>query len=311
MTPSFSVRDLDPASPTDAEGVTAVLRAAVPPLLTTPEAIRWSVTRAPGAQRFRLLLAQDEEGLVLGRAQVGLAHESPTPGAAFCNVYVHPEHVRRGVGSALVREAEKHLAEVGGRSVYSWVLEGPGNRAFAASFGYTPSRSAHFLRLDLTAGLPEVGEVPDNVALLPAAAFAGDPRPLFLLDAECTGDEPSDVGAELDDYADWLEHTWNHPLFDRDLTTVAVVDGVPAAFSAAHCDRVSRYSSAMTGTLRAYRGRGLARLAKTTALHRARAAGLTEAFTGNDTENGPMLAINRRLGYEIAATEVRHVHALG
>ncbi|MFE9249210.1 GNAT family N-acetyltransferase [Streptomyces sp. NPDC007088] len=311
MTPPFSVRDLDPASPTDAEGVTAVLRAAVPPHLTTPEAVRWSVGHAPAAQRFRLLVAQDEEGLVLGRAQVGLAHESPTRGAAFCNVYVHPEHLRRGVGSALVREAEKHLVEVGGRSVYSWVLEGPGNRAFAASFGYTPSRSAHFLRLDLTAGLPEAGEVPVGVELVPASAFDGDPRPLFLLDAECTKDEPSDIGIELDDYADWLEYTWNHPLLDRELTTVVLVDGVPAAFSAAHSDRVSRYSSAMTGTLRAYRGRGLASLAKATALRRARAAGLTEAFTGNDMENGPMLAINRRLGYEIVATEVRHVHELG
>ncbi|KPC92636.1 hypothetical protein ADL27_23995 [Streptomyces sp. NRRL F-6602] len=67
----------------------------------------------------------------------------------------------------------------------------------------------------------------------------------------------------------------------------------------------------MTGTLREYRGRGLASLAKTATLHKARAAGLREAFTGNDAENAPMLAVNRKFGYEICATEVRHVRELG
>jgi GNAT superfamily N-acetyltransferase len=66
----------------------------------------------------------------------------------------------------------------------------------------------------------------------------------------------------------------------------------------------------MTGTLRAYRGRGLAKLVKNDSLHRARAAGYTHAFTGNDADNRPMLAINKWFGYEIGATEVRHVHQL-
>lgn len=126
-----------------------------------------------------------------------------------------------------------------------------------------------------------------------------------------TADEPSDVGAELDDFAHWRATTWEHPLFDRALTTVAVVDGVPAAFSAAQTDGLGRYNSGMTGTAPAFRGRGLAKLAKNASLHRARAAGCTEAFTGNDTGNGPMLAINKWFGYEIGAREVRHVRTLG
>jgi hypothetical protein len=67
----------------------------------------------------------------------------------------------------------------------------------------------------------------------------------------------------------------------------------------------------MTGTARAFRGRGLAKLAKNHSLHRARAAGFTDAFTGNDAANGPMLAINEWFGYEICATEVNHVLDLG
>ncbi|MEU7601730.1 hypothetical protein AB0B78_40310 [Streptomyces sp. NPDC040724] len=35
----------------------------------------------------------------------------------------------------------------------------------------------------------------------------------------------------------------------------------------------------------------------------ARAAGDTEAFTANDAGNAPMLAVNKRFGYESCATE--------
>ena len=66
----------------------------------------------------------------------------------------------------------------------------------------------------------------------------------------------------------------------------------------------------MTGTARAHRGRGLAKLAKNDSLHRARAAGYTEAFTGNDAGNEPMIAINKWFGYELCGTEVRYVRAL-
>jgi GNAT superfamily N-acetyltransferase len=91
---------------------------------------------------------------------------------------------------------------------------------------------------------------------------------------------------------------------------VAVVDGVVAAFSVAQTDGRSRYWSGMTGTRSAYRNRGLAKLVKNQSLHRARAAGYTEAFTGNDAGNGPMLAINKWFGYQPCASEWRYLRDL-
>lgn len=195
---------------------------------------------------------------------------------------------------------------------YAWVLDEPAHRAFAERRGYRRGRSAHFLRLDLAAAtLPPLPQtLPAGVELRPASAFAADPRPLFEADAETTSDEPGDVGTELDDYEDWLAQTWNSPSLDKELTAVVLVDGEVAAFSAAQTDGATRYGSAMTGTRRAFRGRGLAKLAKTASLHRARACGYTEAFTGNDAENGPMLAINTWFGYEICATETRYTKGL-
>jgi hypothetical protein len=58
----------------------------------------------------------------------------------------------------------------------------------------------------------------------------------------------------------------------------------------------------MTGTLPAHRGRGLALLAKQHALRACAVAGIEVAFTGNDRENLPMVAVNQRLGYLLVAS---------
>ncbi|MEU9060676.1 GNAT family N-acetyltransferase [Streptomyces sp. NPDC048430] len=301
------VRDFRPS---DAEAWVQVRRAALPCMVTTPEQVLSDLAEAHPGRHYRLLVAE-EDGEVIGTAQVGISHESPEPGQGFCNPYVHPDRTGRGAGSLLARAGEEHLKDVGAAAVYTWVLDEPDNRAFAGKRGYAARRPAHFLRLGLAEGaLPPLPELPAGAELLTAADFEDDPRPMFEADAETTADEPSDVKVEFSDYEDWLATTWRRPGLDHALTTVVTVDGQIAAFSAAMTDGLTRYSSAMTGTLRAFRGRGLAKLAKSDSLHRARAAGYTDAYTGNDAGNGPMLAVNRWFGYEICATEVRHVRRL-
>ncbi|MFJ9433095.1 GNAT family N-acetyltransferase [Streptomyces sp. NPDC101490] len=296
----------------DAEGFARARRAAVPFMLATAEQCAFDWARAHPEAHARPLVAVTEDGEVVGTAQQGIAHDSPKPGVGFVNVYVDPAHLGRGAGTLLLRAAEEHLAERGATTLYSWVLDAPENLAWAGRRGYSPSRSAYFLRLDLaSAVLPPLQAPPAGVELLTAEDFAADLRPLFELDAVTTADEPSDVGSDLADFDHWRATTWEHPLFDRALTTVAVVDGVPAAFTAAQTDGLGRFGTGMTGTAPGFRGRGLAKLVKNASLHRARAAGCTEAFTGNDTENGPMLAINKWFGYQVAAREVRHVRTLG
>ncbi|ALO07333.1 Acetyltransferase [Streptomyces venezuelae] len=296
----------------DAEGFARVRRAALPFMLATAEQLVFDWAHAHPESHYRPLVAVSADGTVIGTAQVGIAHDAPEPGIGYVNVYVDPAHAGLGAGTLLVRAGEEHLAERGARTLYTWALDEPRNRTWAERRGYAPSRSAYFLRLDLAAAeLPPLQEPPAGVELLTAEDFADDPRPLFELDAVTTADEPGDVGVEMDDFAHWRETTWSHPLLDRALTTVAVVDGVPAAFSAAQTDGLGRYASGMTGTAPAFRGRGLAKLVKNTSLHRARAAGCVEAFTGNDAGNEPMLAINKQFGYEIGAVEVRHVRTIG
>ncbi|MEV5387024.1 GNAT family N-acetyltransferase [Streptomyces sp. NPDC052721] len=305
------VRALRPDVPADAEGFARVRRLALPYILSTPDSVRHTVSHTHPDARFRPLVAE-EDGEIIGTAQVHLIPESTDPGQGALNVYVRPDRTHRGAGRLLVRAAEEYLADVGATKLFAWALDEPANQAFAERRGYRRGRTAHFLRLGLADGaLPPLPEVPPGVELRTAADFADDPRPLFELDAETVLDEPSDVDYAFTDYDVWLAESWNHPLLNRELTTAACVDGRPVAFTVAYTDGDRRYSTAMTGTARAHRGRGLAKLAKIYSLHRARAAGVTEAFTGNDTGNAPMIAINKWLGYEVCATEVRYVRELG
>ena len=308
---TVTVRDLRPDDRVDVESFAQVRHLALPYILWTPEAILHTLNHTPSGAHFRSLVAE-EDGEVIGTAQVGLAHDSPEPGQGYLNIYVHPDRTRRGAGRLLVRVAEEHLAARGATRLFAWVLDEPADRAFAERHGYRASRSAHFLRLDLANGtLPPLQDLPPGVELRTGADFADDPRPVFRLDSETMADEPSDVDVEFTDYEVWLAETWLHPLLSPELTSVVLVDGHPAAFTLARTDGGSRYGTAMTGTARDFRGRGLARLAKNDSLHRARAAGFTEALTGNDTGNGPMLAVNKWFGYEVCGTEVRFVRELG
>jgi RimJ/RimL family protein N-acetyltransferase len=291
--------------PEDAKAVAAVRRSAVPYMVCTAATILHAARSAPDAMRFRIVVAEDERGDVIGCADTGLRYESPEPGQAFQHTAVRPDARGGGACRLLAAAAEEYLAGVGAARVHSWAAQDGRSLQVAEHLGYTRSRRAGFLGLDLrTARLPAV-RPPDGVELRTAADFRDDVRPLWEADNECVLDEPGDVSAGEMPLEDWVRLNWRRPEFDPDLATVVLVDGEVAAYTEAHSDRETRYWSGMTGTRRAFRGRGLATLAKTDSLRRARAAGITHAFTGNDAENAAMLAVNRRLGYTVAATEWR------
>ncbi|WP_329389487.1 GNAT family N-acetyltransferase [Streptomyces sp. NBC_01716] len=301
------VRDFRPG---DAAAVVRVRRATIPYSVTTEESLHFTVRSANPAAKYRMLVAEDG-GEVIGMSHVGLAYDSAEPGQSRVNPHVHPDHTGRGVGSAILRAAEEHLAAEGATTAFGWVNDEPASLAFAARRGYSPLRTARFQRLDLAgATLPGPLRLPTGCAVASAADFTDDPRALFEADAEATADEPGDVNTNLDDYEDWLNNVWHHPCLDRRLSTLVVADGRIAAFALVHTDGATTYLSAMTGTLREHRGRGLAKAAKADSLRRARAAGYTDAFTNNDAHNEPMLAVNRWFGYQVSASEVRHVREL-
>ncbi|MFD9815041.1 GNAT family N-acetyltransferase [Streptomyces sp. NPDC059080] len=304
---SPTVRDFRPS---DAQAVADLRRAALPAVISTPRGLVRQLATAAPEQRLRCLVAE-REGRVIGAVTAHLVHDSSVPGQGSATPHVHPGHRWYGAGAALLGAAEEHLAAVGAERIFAWVENAPGPLAFADRRGYRRTRPAHFLRVGLAgAALPPPGELPPGVRLHTGADFAADPTPVFAADAETAADEPGDVPCDAMTYAHWRRQIWEQPDHDPRLTTVVTVDGEVAAFTLAATDGLGRYSSSMTGTRRAHRGRGLARLAKTASLRRARDAGCTEAFTGNDASNAPMLAVNHALGYRPYGSEWRCVREL-
>jgi GNAT superfamily N-acetyltransferase len=58
------------------------------------------------------------------------------------------------------------------------------------------------------------------------------------------------------------------------------------------------------GTLREYRGRGIATILKQRLIAVAASRGAQRIVTSNDSENAPILAVNRRLGFRPSAARV-------
>lgn len=275
------------------------LRAQVYPYLVQGvEGTRQAIATAP---RDRRALVAEVDGAVAG----WVSAYANGPAGEVSLLHVHPGHRGRGLGAALLAAALDHLATLGVRRIRAWALED--SLGFARAHGFTPSRPVRYAALDLRE-LPPLPPAPPGVDLLPMDAL--DPHALHAAHVAASADEPGDVPASPLSYADWRAGLWDNPDAARSASTAAVVAGVPVALAELLRDG-HRVWSDMTATLPAHRGRGLARLAKLAALHRAREAGATEAYTSNDEGNAPMLAVNARLGYRPVATHWSCLRDLG
>lgn len=288
--------DIRPAVPDDAEALSALRRAAFSYSVMSAASARHLITVHAPAERFLGLVATvDDE--VVGWGSAGLNTWTSDVGQAGLAVHVHPDQRRQGIGGALAERLHAHLDEAG--AVRVRVFATPEGVSFAKKLGYDGTRQMHFAGADPRV-LPEPPARPDGFEIVTMDQL--DPRQVYTADAVASLDEPSDSPMDAVDYDVWVEELWNGPGLAKELSVAVMSGDEVAAFSA--IERADdRAWSAMTGSIPAYRGRGLAKLAKWEALRRCAAAGITGAFTSNDDENGPMLAINNWLGYRRVETQ--------
>jgi len=296
----MQIRELDPEP--DADRVVELLVATVSTIVTSRE--EWLHRLQTMPERAQLLsLVVEVEGRVVALGGAGLVFFGGGGENGFLNVRVHPDHRRNGVGGALYDPLREHVLELGVARAASMFDESPESVAFARKRGWREERAETLSVLDpRTVSDPP----PADVELVPVAQL--DTHELHRIDEEATRDMPSLVQVDEIPYEEWLGFVWDNPLFTREGSYGAVVDGQLAAISflTANLDH-GRAFNMFTATAREFRGRGLALAAKLASTGWAAHHGITQIVTTNDETNAPMLAINRRLGYRAAGRRVEYL----
>jgi GNAT superfamily N-acetyltransferase len=293
----MTIRDFDPER--DAEQVVELVMKTNPIAVTNAEEWRHRIRALPDRAHavFRVATLGDR---VVGLLEAGLEFLGSGELARF-GVRVDPGFRRRGIGSELYELGLAHTRSLGRSRALTTFVETDDAVSFATARGWRETRAEVFASLDPRT----VTEEPD---LLTQPVGDLDPREVHTVDEEATRDMPSTEAVEAIPFDEWTALVWDNPLFTREGSFGAVVDGRVVALSMILANAESgRAFSIFTGTLRPYRGRGLARAVKLATVHWAAANGITQLVTTNDETNAPMLAVNRRLGYRPAGRRVEYV----
>ncbi len=289
--------EIRPARPDDADALAAVRRDVFPFAVLSPATIAHLITTV-GAGEKPLHLVGLADGQVVAWGSASMNTWTSEAGQAGLNIHVHPDHRLQGIGGALAERLHAHLGEIG--AVRVRVFASPSGVEFAKRRGYDGTRQMHYSGVDLRQPLPEQPATPDGIELVSLEQVTA--RQAYDADTIASRDEPGDSPIDAVDFDEWVREIWESPALDKALSVAAVAGDEIASFTAVETAG-DRAWAGMTGTLPAYRGQGLAKLVKSVALRRAAAAGIVGAFTSNDDENGPMLAVNNWLGYRRVETQ--------
>jgi len=277
------------ASSVDFPAALSVVRTAYPEYVQTEAGFRHRYDTAPAEARLAVWVAE-AAGAIIGWSTSMLRYEE-SDGSASVRVAVLPAQRRRGLGSALLERALEHVSSAPKLFAYT----GEDDRAFAERRGFrlawTSSVSAVDPRVVESCGVEDTESV-----VCPMTEM--DAKLIFGVDVAASRDIPHETPQDQLTFDQWKQRRWQHPDLDLELSQAACVNGRPVAISYLSADYESgRAMNSFTGTLRAFRGRGLARATKAAALARAAERGIAIVLTDNHDTNAAMLAVNRRLGY--------------
>ncbi|GIG63286.1 N-acetyltransferase [Longispora fulva] len=219
------------------------------------------------------------------------------------------DHRRAGHGRRLLAYAIDEARSAGCRNLIGWTA-GPDGAAFLESVGArtTGRYRRALLRLPLTSPAPPLA---DGYRL---RTWDG-PAPDALIDSyavarEAINDAPRDADEAPSRYTAERIREMEHRLAERGqhlrVTVALDCDDQVMGFTGLYVspEPGSLVSTADAAVLAAHRGRGLAGALKHESLRLLADArpDVTEVCTGNDTRNGPMIAVNDRVGFVETST---------
>jgi GNAT superfamily N-acetyltransferase len=237
----------------------------------------------------RLMLLAYRDGELAGS---GVAGRGDTA-SGFAIPRVLPEQRRRGIGTALLYALAEHV-EVLGYPDLGVGTDDDGSLAFARRFGFEEvGRQVEQVR-EVAPGEPWP-DLPEGIEIV---SLADRPelrsRTYHELALAAFDDIPTPRKIQISP-DDW-ERNWI-PTLDGSFVALAGDEVVGCAGLIRDVDRIDRAENSLTAVRRDWRGRGLARALKETAIAWAATNGIREIYTWTQTGNENMQAVNEKLGY--------------
>lgn len=299
---SISIRRLEPGDDAGLETYVRIRNTVAPENTDSVEQIAWQSKAYPGqGARF---LAEDEDGVAVGTAVTGrIWMHGEDYERYWLGMWVLAEARGRGAGTALF-DACSNVAREAGKTGFQTELSevhADGLR-FLANRGFKVTDRNKMVRLDLGGLPPPEPAPPAGIAIVTLAGRPDLVEGVHAVAVEAfpdipSDDEPMDAG-NLEAFTTRDVDRTGMPrdgfFVALDETTGGVVGYASLSLDAG--DPTLAFHD-MTAVLRAYRGRGIATALKRATIAWAVRHGLAALDTGNDEHNGPMRAVNARLGY--------------
>lgn len=256
----------------------------------------------PPCQCARFVLTEGNR--IVGSASYMQFIGSYHPQVFMINVLVDPEVRNRGYGSALYQYLSEQVSPFKPIRLNAQVRETElSGMRFARARGFSEVKRDWEAVLDLTSFQPELYPVtlPAGVQIVryPELPDTETRDQIFhRLYSELRQDVPRSEPATPIDYAQFRKLFFDAPDFYRDGLFVAVhQNNLIGTTMFWKSELGANLHTGLTGVKASFRGQGIAKALKITALRFAKAQGFSKIFTDNDTSNVEMIAINDRLGF--------------
>jgi GNAT superfamily N-acetyltransferase len=292
----------------DAPAVTAIVNegSSEP---TSVELVRERLEGAlTGGDNIIRMVATVADGQVSGYGHV-LRDDWMKPGLYYLHIAIAPAVRRQGYGSALFERLHEWAVPRGATAFRSDTNDRlPAGYAFATHLGFRVERRIFESTLDLAT----FDEAPFTPTLDAARATGirfltladvGDTeetrRVLWELERTVGRDMPGEAEAAILPFETYLERFFDTPGYDPAVQFIAADGATWVGLARGETLETSDgLYNGVTGVLPAWRNRGIALALKLLLIQAAIQRGAPYIRANNDSRNGPMLAVNRKLGYQ-------------
>ena len=203
------IRDFEDA---DAEGASDLI-AEHSPWFSTAEGTRHRRNAVPPRAHLRYWVAEDA-GRIVGWGECEFDWATEAEDVAGLWAIVHPDHRRRGLGSALFERAAEHLSSHGARELRCWAEAE--SAPFLERRGFAPGRSDRLSALDpRLVDTSRLAELPDGVTIVSLADLLDRLPEVHALYIEAAADMPADNPEGNVSLDEWLSETIGSPDLDQ------------------------------------------------------------------------------------------------